>query len=167
MRSDDPIGELVALLSRLPGIGERTATRLAHHMLAGEAEYTRALGESLAHIHERVVRCEECANFCGGPRCAICEDPKRDERVLCVVARVPDLSAIEKSGSFRGRYHVLHGLLAPLDGVGPDQLPLDDLMLTYQQYSDAVLLRGRNRSGYFALGGVFAAHRVHSNGYHW
>lgn len=127
MRPDDPIGELVALLSRLPGIGERTATRLAHHMLAGEAEYARALGESLAHIHERVVRCEECANFCGGPRCALCEDPKRDERVLCVVARVPDLSAIEKSGSFRGRYHVLHGLLAPLDGVGPDQLPLDDL----------------------------------------
>lgn len=127
MSGDDPIGELVSLLARLPGVGERTATRLAHHVLAGEAEYARALGKSLAQIHDRIVRCETCANFCAGRICAICRDPKRDESMLCVVARVPDLSAIEKSGSFRGRYHVLHGLLAPLDGVGPDQLPLDRL----------------------------------------
>lgn len=127
MSADDPIGELVTLLSRLPGIGERTATRLAHHVLAGEADYAAALGKSLAEIHERVVRCERCANFCAGPQCAICKDPKREERALCVVARVPDLAAIEKSGSFRGRYHVLHGLLAPLDGVGPDELPLEPL----------------------------------------
>jgi len=126
-REDDPIGELVALLSRLPSIGERTATRLAHHILASDGDYARALGASLSEIHERVVRCGSCANFCAGPVCAICRDPKRDESLLCVVGRVPDLSAIEKSGSFRGRYHVLHGLLAPLDGVGPDQLPLDGL----------------------------------------
>ncbi|MCA9605628.1 MAG: recombination protein RecR [Myxococcales bacterium] len=125
---DDPIGELVALLSRLPGIGERTATRLAHHVLATDAEYARALGESLAAIHDRVVRCARCANFCGGPICAICRDARREDATLCVVARVPDLTAIEKSGSFRGRYHVLHGLLAPLDGVGPDQLPLEGLV---------------------------------------
>lgn len=125
--TDDPIGELVTLLGRLPGIGERTATRLAHHVLAGEADYARALGKSLVEIHDRVVRCEMCANFCAGPTCAICRDPKRDESLLCVVARVPDLTAIEKSSSFRGRYFVLHGLLAPLDGVGPDQLPLDGL----------------------------------------
>ena len=128
MSDADPIGELVSLLSRLPGIGERTATRLAHHVLAGDPDYAVALGASLAHIHERVMKCERCGNFCAGPLCAICRDPKRDEAVICVVARVPDLSAIEKSGSFRGRYHVLHGLLAPLDGVGPDQLPLDGLV---------------------------------------
>ena len=126
--SPDPLHELVALLARLPGVGERTATRLAHHVLAGAPEYAQALGASLAHIHERGRRCERCGNFCAGPRCGICEDPKRDERALCVVARVPDLAAIEKSGSFRGRYHVLHGLLAPLDGVGPEALPLDDLV---------------------------------------
>jgi len=126
--TDDPIGELVALLSRLPGIGERTATRLAHHVLTTDREYAQALGESLAHIHERVVRCDRCGNFCAGPSCAICRDPKRDDAMLCVVGRVPDLTAIEKSGSFRGRYHVLHGLLAPLDGVGPDQLPLEGLV---------------------------------------
>ena len=127
MHEDDPIGELVALLSRLPGIGERTGTRLAHHILATDALYAEALGESLSLIHERVVRCELCANFCAGPTCSVCRDPRRDESLLCVVGRVPDLSAIEKSGSFRGRYHVLHGLLAPLDGVGPDQLPLEGL----------------------------------------
>lgn len=128
MSQDDPIHELVALLSRLPGIGERTATRLAHHVLGSGSEYAIALGTALAHIHERVQRCESCGNFCAGPTCAICRDPKRDDSVLCVVARVPDLSAIEKSDSFRGRYHVLHGLLAPLDGVGPEQLPLEDLV---------------------------------------
>lgn len=126
--TDDPIGELVALLSRLPGIGERTATRLAHHILVSDRELAQALGERLAHIHERVVRCDRCGNFCAGPTCAICRDPKREDEMLCVVGRVPDLTAIEKSGSFRGRYHVLHGLLAPLDGVGPDQLPLDGLV---------------------------------------
>jgi len=124
----DPIEELGALLARLPGIGQRTATRLAHHVLAGEPDYAMALGERLTHIHERVQKCERCGNFCAGPTCRICRDPKRDESSICVVARVPDLSAIEKSGSFRGRYHVLHGLLAPLDGVGPDQLPLDGLV---------------------------------------
>ncbi len=128
MSNDDPIADLVRLLARLPGIGERTATRLAHHILAGEAEYAGALGEAILHIHERVQRCEDCGNFCAGPRCRICADPRRDESVLCVVARVPDLDALEKSGSFRGRYHVLHGLLAPLDGVGPDDLPLHDLV---------------------------------------
>lgn len=133
MSSEDPIGELVALLSRLPGIGERTATRLAHHVLASEAHYAQALGASLSAIHERVVRCERCANFCAGPLCRICTDHTRDDSIVCVVARVPDLSAIEKSASFRGRYHVLHGLLAPLDGVGPDQLPLDALVCRVEQ----------------------------------
>jgi recombination protein RecR len=132
--SDDPIADLVRLLSRLPGIGERTATRLAHHMLAGDRAHAEALGDAIARIHERVRRCEDCANFCAGPRCRICADPKRDDGVICVVARVPDLDAIEKSGSFRGRYHVLHGLLAPLDGVGPDELPLDDLVKRVKEH---------------------------------
>ena len=133
MAEPDPIEELVTLLARLPGIGQRAATRLAHHVLAGEPGYAVALGERLVHLHERVQRCERCGNFCAGPRCKICLDPKRDESTLCVVARVPDLSAIEKSGTFRGRYHVLHGLLAPLDGVGPDQLPLDGLVARVEE----------------------------------
>ena len=128
MVSDDPIGDLVKLLARLPGIGERTATRLAHHILVGEADYAQALGDHLQHIHERVKRCTRCQNFCAGELCSICRDPRRDASQLCIVARVPDLTAIEKSNSYRGRYYVLHGLLAPLEGVGPDQLNLDGLL---------------------------------------
>ncbi|MEM6958031.1 MAG: recombination mediator RecR [Myxococcota bacterium] len=123
----DPIADLISLLGRLPGIGERTAARLAFHILASERDYAEALGASLSQLHERVKRCEQCGNFCAGPICSICADPRRDDSVICVVARVPDLAALEKSGTFRGRYHVLHGLLAPLDGVSPSDLPLDSL----------------------------------------
>ncbi|MEM9072486.1 MAG: recombination mediator RecR [Myxococcota bacterium] len=125
--NDDPIAQLVSLLGRLPGIGERTATRLAFHILGADATYAAALGESLSHIHERVKRCSVCGNFGATEVCSICTDPRRDAKLMCVVARVPDLVAIERSGTFRGRYHVLHGLLAPLDGIGPDDLPLDPL----------------------------------------
>lgn len=124
---DDPISELVSLLSRLPGIGERTATRLAYHVLSSGHEYAAALGEAFARLHQRVRRCERCGNWGPTPICAICADPRRDPSVLCVVARVPDLVAIEKTGMFRGRYHVLHTLLSPLDGVGPDAI--DDATL--------------------------------------
>jgi len=123
----DPIAELIALWSRLPGVGERTATRLAFWVLGGDPAYARALGESLKEIHERIRRCKECGNFCADETCPICRDVKRDDKVICVVARVPDLVALERSGSFRGRYHVLHGLLAPLDGISPEDLPLDGL----------------------------------------
>ncbi|MGF1470048.1 MAG: recombination mediator RecR [Sandaracinaceae bacterium] len=128
MSTEDPIGDLVRLLARLPGIGERTAARLAYHLLATDPEYAADLGDAVGTIHQRVRRCERCGNFTAGARCGICLDPRRDGRLLCVVARVPDLTAIERSGSFRGRYHVLHGLLAPLEGVGPDDLPMDDLL---------------------------------------
>ncbi|MCA9529635.1 MAG: recombination protein RecR [Myxococcales bacterium] len=124
----DPIANLVTLFARLPGVGERTATRLAFFVLGAEREYALALGDALTHIHERVRRCERCNNYGAEAICAICADPRRDALTLCVVARVPDLVAIERSGTFRGRYHVLHGLLAPLEGIGPAELPLDALV---------------------------------------
>ncbi len=127
MTANDPIASLISLLSRLPGVGGRTAARLAFHVLEGEAQYAQALGQALSTIHDEVRRCELCGNYGAESRCAICRDPRRDETLVCVVAKVPDLIALEALGSFRGRYHVLHGLLAPLDGVGPDQLPLDAL----------------------------------------
>ena len=125
MTAQDPIASLISLLSRLPGIGERTAARLAFFVLEGDAQYAAALGQALGTIHEDVTRCELCGNYGAESRCAICQDKRRDESLVCIVAKVPDLIALEALGSFRGRYHVLHGLLAPLDGVGPDQLPLD------------------------------------------
>lgn len=134
--SDDPIAELVHLLSRLPGIGERTAGRLAHHVLAEDPEYASALGASIAHIHERVRRCQRCGNYGASELCRICADARRDGSVLCVVARVPDLAAIERSGTYRGRYHVLHALLAPLDGFGPERI--DDAALTARIEAEGV-----------------------------
>lgn len=133
MAAPDPIAELVALLARLPGVGERTATRLAFHVLGSDPSYAAALGQGLSEIHSRVRRCELCGNYGAENRCGICQDLRREETLICVVARVPDLVAIERSGTFRGRYHVLHGLLAPLDGVGPDQLPLDGLVARCRQ----------------------------------
>jgi recombination protein RecR len=127
MTAKDPIASLISLLSRLPGIGTRTAARLAFHVLEGDPQYAEALGEALRSIHDEVARCELCGNYGAESRCAICRDSRRDASLICIVAKVPDLIALEALGSFRGRYHVLHGLLAPLDGIGPSQLPLDAL----------------------------------------
>lgn len=125
---DDPIGDLVRLLSRLPGIGERTAVRLAHHVLGQEQDYAVALGTVLKELHQRVRPCTECGNYATGTLCRICSDTTRDSSRVCVVARPPDLGAIERSGGYRGRYYVLHKLLSPLDGVGPDELRISPLM---------------------------------------
>jgi recombination protein RecR len=130
---NDPIAELVSLLSRLPGVGERTAARLAYHVLGASREYADALGNALATLHDRVRRCGQCGNYATEALCAICADPRRDSSLLCVVARPPDVAALERGGSFRGRYHVLHALLAPLDGVGPDALELPALCSRVQR----------------------------------
>jgi recombination protein RecR len=121
------IVELADLLSRLPGIGRRSATRLAFHLLKANRDYVQRLGESVAALHDRVKRCSICANVGDDDPCAICADRARANRALCVVEGVPDLWAIEEAGTFRGRYHVLHGLLKPLDGVGPAELNLATL----------------------------------------
>ncbi len=149
MGPNDPIASLIGLLSRLPGIGERTAARLAFHVLEGDQQYAAALGQALATIHDEVTRCELCGNYGAESRCAICQDPRRDETVICVVAKVPDLIALEALGSFRGRYHVLHGLLAPLDGVGPDQLPLDALerRIAEEQVKEVIVATPLNVEG--------------------
>lgn len=118
------IQELAELLGRLPGIGRRSATRLTFHLLRANGEYVRRLGETISSLHERVRRCSICANVGEEDPCAICADRGRSSASVCVVESVPDLWAIEESGTFRGRYHVLHGLLKPLDGVGPDDLNL-------------------------------------------
>jgi recombination protein RecR len=121
------IQELTDLLARLPGVGSRSAGRLTFHLLRAPQEYTQKLGAAISAIREHVRFCSVCRNLTEADPCAICADPRRDERLICVVASVPDLWALEESGAFRGRYHVLHGLLAPLDGVGPDDLNVDAL----------------------------------------
>jgi recombination protein RecR len=120
--ADDAISELVQLLARLPGIGERSAARLAYHVLGASPEYAHALGVALDRLHTRVRRCSRCRNYTEGEFCRVCSDSARDSSVLCVVARPQDVAALERNAMFRGRYHVLHGLLSPLDGIGPDAL---------------------------------------------
>jgi recombination protein RecR len=123
----DAIHGLAELLSRLPGVGRRTATRLTFHLLGAQDEYLKRLGESIATIRDVVKHCSVCRNLSEAEPCDICSDTRRERRQVCVVASVQDLWAIEESGAFRGLYHVLHGLFAPLDGVGPETLKVEML----------------------------------------
>ena len=124
----DPIARLSTLLSRLPGVGEKTALRLAFHILESPKEYARELAEALEALERDVHLCSRCCNLTAQDPCGLCRDPQRDGRLLCVVSTVPDLLAVERTREFRGRYHVLHGALSPLDGIGPDQLRLKELL---------------------------------------
>jgi recombination protein RecR len=123
---------LQSLLARLPGVGEKTAQRYVLFLLTAEAELADGLGHELVELRQHIGPCERCGNIAeldGGPAiCHVCRDSKRDATVLCVVARVHDLLAIERTGSMRGRYFVLGKLLSPLEGVGPEDLPLDKLL---------------------------------------
>jgi len=122
----DPITRLVNEFARLPGVGERTALRLALHLLEQKKERALSLAQSLIDMADNVVECELCCNLTAYSKlCTVCQKPGRDRSVLCVVSCIQDLMAIEASNSFKGLYHVLHGVLAPLNGVGPDQLRMN------------------------------------------
>lgn len=121
---------LVEHLARLPGVGEKTALRFAMHFVLTDARFVRALGEELLALPDSIRPCARCGFLAevdpeetGGPTCSICSDSRRDDTLLCVVGRVADLLAIERSGTMRGRYFVLPRLLSPLDGIGPDDIP--------------------------------------------
>jgi recombination protein RecR len=125
----DSLLHLIELLARLPGVGEKTAQRFALHLVAERSGTAQALGEALAQLGTRVKSCARCGNIAevdesGKALCRVCRDNRRDTSVLCIVAKVQDLLAIERSGAMRGRYFVLGRLLSPLDGIGPDELPL-------------------------------------------
>jgi recombination protein RecR len=124
----DPITELVNQLSRLPGIGERTATRLAYFLVESPAELPQSLAAALVSLRERVVRCQDCGNMTDVSPCRICASTSRDSGVLCVVEQSADIAAIERTQEYRGKYHVLHGLIRPLEGIGPDRLNLASLV---------------------------------------
>jgi recombination protein RecR len=115
-------------LKQLPGLGYRSAERIALHLLVEKPARLPELVAALEAAAAAVRRCERCGNLAEGPLCAICADERRDAGVVCVVEHVPDLVAIERSGAFRGRYHVLHGKLSPIQGVGPEQLHLAPLL---------------------------------------
>lgn len=128
MSSAGPIARLVVELGKLPGIGEKTAARLAFHILRAPIEDAQALAQAITDLRTRIRLCGTCWDFTEQDPCAICRDERRDGGLMCVVAHPQDVIAIERTGGFRGRYHVLHGVLSPLEGIGPEDLRIAELV---------------------------------------
>ncbi len=122
-----PLARLVGELEKLPGIGPKSAQRLAFHVMRVPEDEAKALADALLSVKGSIQFCRICHNYSEGEVCAICDDPRRDTSHLCVVAEPRDLIAMEKTGEFRGVYHVLHGVISPLEGVGPEKLFIKDL----------------------------------------
>ena len=131
----EPVARLIEAFARLPGVGPKTAQRLTFHLLRGPEGEARALAEALIAVREQVVFCDRCFNISDAPLCPICRDPGRDQRRLCVVEEPLDVLALERTGEFRGVYHVLHGAISPIDGVGPDRLRIRELLARADQAS--------------------------------
>lgn len=124
----EPVARLIESFARLPGIGPKTAQRLTYHLLRAPDAEARALAAALVDVRDKVVFCELCFNIADEPLCAICRDPGRDQRKLCVVEEPLDVLALERTGEFKGRYHVLHGAISPIDGIGPERLKIRELL---------------------------------------
>ena len=122
------IDDLAAELSKLPGIGRKTALRLTYHLLKQPAERSRRLADALLTLAERVHPCPRCYNLTEEELCSICRDPRRDAAMICAVEEASDIGAIERAGEFRGMYHVLGGRISPLDGIGPEELTIGELV---------------------------------------
>jgi len=118
---------LIVDLNRLPGVGQKTATRLALYLLRRPAAEAQALARDLADLHDAIKLCSNCFAFSETEPCIICADSQRDPQLICVVEEAADLMAIEKTGTYKGQYHILHGVLAPMDGIGPDEIRVDAL----------------------------------------
>ena len=124
----EPVARLIEAFARLPGIGPKTASRLTFHLLRAPETEARALAAALIAMREQVVFCERCFNISDRPVCSICDDPRRDGTKLCVVEEPLDVLALERTSEFKGLYHVLHGAISPIDGVGPDRLKIRQLV---------------------------------------
>jgi recombination protein RecR len=124
----EPVARLIEAFARLPGIGPKTAQRLTYHLLRAPDAEARTLAAALIAVRDEVVFCERCFNISDAPLCPICRDPGREDARLCVVEEPLDVLAIERTGEFKGRYHVLHGAISPIDGIGPDRLKIRELL---------------------------------------
>ena len=135
----DPIRRLVQELARLPGIGEKSATRLAFHLVRGNRQQVQDLAQALLDVTDKIRLCSVCMTMTEADPCALCTDPRREPDVICVVASPADLIAIDRGGHFRGRYHVLHGLLSPLEGIGPDDLRIAELIRRLEGVREVII----------------------------
>jgi recombination protein RecR len=144
-----PIDRLVEAFSQLPGIGRKTASRLAFHILRVSRQEAEELARRIMEVKERIRLCSECFNLTDEDPCSLCRDNQRTVERICVVEEPNDLIAIENTGVFRGKYHVLHGALRPLDGIGPEQLKIKELLSRLQKYSvkEVILATNPTREG--------------------
>ena len=124
----EPLERLIQELSRLPGIGPKTAQRLAFHLLRVDGVRAQSLAQAIQDVKARIGYCERCYNIAEGPVCAICESPRRDASVICVVESPFDVLAIERTAEFSGLYFVLHGVISPIDGIGPEQIHVQQML---------------------------------------
>lgn len=139
-----PVQRLIDELSRLPGIGRKSAQRLAFHLLNVEETDARRLAEAIVELREKTAFCERCFNVTSGRECSICLDQRRDRSVVCVVERPQDIAVVERTREFEGRYHVLGGSLSPIDGVGPDRLRIRELRQRIAEESITELIVATN-----------------------
>jgi recombination protein RecR len=149
VQTSPPIARLVASLRRLPGIGEKSATRLAFFLLSAPDALTTELADAIAQVKQEVGLCEECFDLTEVSPCAICRSEERDPGILCVVEEPADRAAVERSGAFSGRYHVLGGALSPIDGVGPEDLRVSELVKRVQagNVREVILATNPNAEG--------------------
>ncbi|MFQ5826720.1 MAG: recombination mediator RecR [Dehalococcoidia bacterium] len=144
-----PVSRLIEELHRLPGIGPRSAQRLAYHLLRAPQEQAQALAEAILAVKEKIVLCSQCQNITDADPCLLCRDQERDRDRICVVEEPLDILALERSGSYRGVYHVLHGAISPMDGIGPDELKIKELLdrLRAGSVSEVILATNPNLEG--------------------
>jgi recombination protein RecR len=140
----EPVARLIDALQRLPGIGPKTAQRLTFFLLKRPLEEVRELSSALTAVKERIVYCTTCFNVTDQDPCRICADPTRDPKLLCVVEEPNDLLAMERTGEYRGHYHVLLGALSPLEGIGPDDLKVRELLMRLEAYSATEVILATN-----------------------
>ena len=148
MSSQGPVvfRKAVQALSNLPGIGEKTAQRLVFHLMKQDAMLTQNISKAIVEMKQQMKLCSTCFGYTDQDKCVICLDTKRDHALVCVVEDPCDVFAIEKSGQFRGSYHVLHGTLSPLEGVGPDQLKIREMTARFQSNSPREVILATNPS---------------------
>lgn len=145
----DPVGKLVEEFHKLPGIGPKSAQRLAYYLIRMPEEESRELADAILAVKQRIILCSTCSNITESDPCNVCDDPARDRTRICVVEEPLDVPALERTGAYRGMYHVLHGVISPMNGVGPDDLKIASLLerLKGDEVTEVVLATNPNLEG--------------------
>lgn len=135
-----PLAELIAQFEKLPGVGPKSAQRLAYHVVRMAEDDVRRFSEALTNVKASISFCTKCQNLSERETCEICEDPRRESRTVCVVAEPRDIVAIERINEYKGAYHVLHGLLSPMDGIGPEDIKIKELLARIESVTEEVIV---------------------------